>query len=222
MACAVLLPCACFVAWNSNLNAFFHRDCKLPPSYIKKYMQWQVIYYPLQLPFDFIESIAMHVIFYQCSSQPCPLAYHFNITIINISASYIAYISWAAPKIYYSWYMLYSGKSASTSSSSSSSCNLSCSMSMMQNCPCKNNVVDFSVSWSSMWFLSMRRLFPIFRMCILHLLTDSSLALLNWTFPRLRAQRHVCLDIVGDAICVSPHHVPDRYPYAARHPGGVK
>jgi hypothetical protein len=44
---------------------------------------------------------------------------------------------------------------------------LSCSMSMMQNCPCKNNVVDFSVSWSSMWFLSMRRLFPIFRMCIL-------------------------------------------------------
>jgi hypothetical protein len=49
-----------------------------------------------------IESITMYVIFYQCSSQLCPLAYHFNITIINISAPYTAYISWAAPKIYYS------------------------------------------------------------------------------------------------------------------------
>jgi hypothetical protein len=46
---------------------------------------------------------------------------------------------------------------------------LSCSMSMVQNCPCKSNVVDFSVAWSSMRFFSMRRLFPIFRMCILHL-----------------------------------------------------
>ena len=44
----------------------------------------------------------MHVIFYQCSSQLCPLEFHFNIKIINISAPYIAYISWAAPKIYYS------------------------------------------------------------------------------------------------------------------------
>ncbi len=222
MACAVLLPCACFVAWNSNLNDFFHRDCKLPPSYIKKYMQWQVIYYPLQLPFDLIESITMHVIFYQCSSQQCPFAYHFNITIINISAPYIAYISWAAPKIYYSLVHAVFREISFNIIILILVLQLSCSMSMVQNCPCKNNVVDFSVSWSSIWFLSMRSLFPIFRMCILHLLTDSSLALLNWTFPRLLAQRYVCLDIVGDSICVSPHHVPDRYPYAARHHGGVK
>ncbi len=100
-ACTVLLPCACFVASKSRLNDFFHRDCKLPPTNIKKYMEWQAIYYPLQLPFDFVQSITMHVIFYQCSSQQCPLAFHLNITIINISTPYIAPISWAAPKIYY-------------------------------------------------------------------------------------------------------------------------
>ena len=141
MACAVLLPCACFVAWNSNLNAFFHRDCKLSPSYIKKYMQWQVIYNPLQLPFDFIESITMYVIFYQCSSQVCPLAYHFNITMINISAPYIAYISWAAPKIYYS--LVHAVFREISCNIMSSSCHLSCSMSMLRHCASKNNVVDF-------------------------------------------------------------------------------
>ncbi len=98
----MLLPCACFVTSKSNLNDLFLRDSKLWPPYIKEYMEWQVVYYPLQLPFDFNQSITMHVIFYQCSSQLCPLAYHFNITNINIVAPYIASISWAAPKIYYS------------------------------------------------------------------------------------------------------------------------
>ena len=35
---------------------------------------------------NFIKSITMHVIFYQCFSQLCPLAFHFNITNINIVA----------------------------------------------------------------------------------------------------------------------------------------
>ncbi len=99
MACAVLFPCACFVASKSNLNDLFLRDRKLSPSYIKKYMEWQVVYYPLQLTFDFIQSTTMHIILYQCSSQLCPLTFHFNITNINIVAPYIASISWAAPKI---------------------------------------------------------------------------------------------------------------------------
>ncbi len=37
----------------------------------------------------------------QFSIQLCPLAFHLNITIINISTPNIAPISWAAPKIYY-------------------------------------------------------------------------------------------------------------------------
>ncbi len=49
MACAVLLPCACFVASKINLNDLFLRDRKLSPSYIKK---WQVVYFHLQLIFD--------------------------------------------------------------------------------------------------------------------------------------------------------------------------
>ena len=108
---------------------------------LKNCMEWQVIYYSLQLPFDFIQSITMHVIFYQCSSQLCPLAFHFNITSMNIVAPYTASFSWAATKIYYS--MIHAVFREISCNIMSSSCHLSCSMSMLRHCASKNNVVDF-------------------------------------------------------------------------------
>ncbi len=83
----------------------------------------------------------MHVIFYQCSSQLCPLAFHFNITNINIVAPYTDSISWAATKTYYS--MIYAVFGEISCNIMSSSCQLSCSMSMLRHCASKNNVVGF-------------------------------------------------------------------------------
>ncbi len=131
MTCAVLLPCECCAVSKSNVNDLLLRDCKLSPSYIKKYMEWQVAYYPLQLLFDFIQSITMHVIFYQCSSQLCPLAFHFNITNINIVAPCTASISCAATKIYYA--MIHAVFREISCNIMSSSCHLSCSMSMLRH-----------------------------------------------------------------------------------------
>ncbi len=141
MACAVLLPCACFVVSKSKLNDLILRDCKPSPSYIKKFMERQVVCYPLQLPFDFIQSITMHVIFYQCSSQLRPLAFHFNITSMNIVAPNTASISWAATKIYYS--MIHAVFREISCNIMSSSFHSSCSRSMLRHCASKNNVVDF-------------------------------------------------------------------------------
>jgi hypothetical protein len=209
----VLLPCACCAVSKSNVNDLFLRDCKLSPSYIKKYMEWQVIYYHLQVLFDFIQSITVHVIFYQCSSQLCPLAFHFNITNINIVAPCTASISWAATKIYYS--MIHAVFWKISCNIMSLSCHLSCSMSMLRHCASKNKAVDFFL-WleetckSPVCTASSQ--YPECACCIFPRRSKSHTAKVN--FP----QRHVSLDIVGDAICVGAHHVSDRGPYATDRP----
>jgi hypothetical protein len=78
---------------ESNLNDLFLTNRKLPPFYIKKYMEWQVVCYPIAIAMQLLQSITMHVIFYQCCSQLCPRAYHFNCSTMNQHHKYQYYRS---------------------------------------------------------------------------------------------------------------------------------